>query len=392
MPFHGEASPGRASRRRPAVVLLLCVMGPVVWQPALSQPAMSPASSQPGGAQPDAQPAAPAQSPAPPEGTKAAPVSADPQSGSSEDAPPESAYRATSGKFQVRIDAVAAELRATEPRFKNLPPKYVPQLVEFVAGNMLFVLLHEMAHTAITELGLPVLGRMEDAADTFAALRLIRIGSDFSQRVLVAAAKGWFLADKRDRKTGDTVNFYDEHGLNQQRAYQIVCLMVGSDDEKFKGLATEVKLPEERQDTCAGDFSNAAYSWDRLLKPFRRAPDQPKTKIDVVYGPAEGRNAIARKVVTSLRLLETVAGHMSDELTWPRSFTLEFKSCGYANARWDLPTHKLTLCYELGADFADLFRDYGGTDAKSADSAKRKTVGAPAFRQNRPNRSNRKHR
>jgi hypothetical protein len=36
--------------------------------------------------------------------------------------------------------------------------------VEFVAGNMLFVLLHELGHAAITEMGLPVLGRMEDAA------------------------------------------------------------------------------------------------------------------------------------------------------------------------------------------------------------------------------------
>jgi hypothetical protein len=36
-----------------------------------------------------------------------------------------------------------------------------------------------MAHIAITEMGLPVLGKMEVAADTFAALRLIRVGSDF---------------------------------------------------------------------------------------------------------------------------------------------------------------------------------------------------------------------
>ena len=57
---------------------------------------------------------------------------------------------------------------------------------------MLFVLLHELAHAAVTEMGLPVLGKMEDAADTFAALRLIRVGSDFSHHVLTEAARGWF--------------------------------------------------------------------------------------------------------------------------------------------------------------------------------------------------------
>jgi hypothetical protein len=251
---------------------------------------------------------------------------------------------------------------------------------------MLFVLLHEMAHAAITQMGLPVVGKMEDAADSFAAVRLIKVGSSFSNRVLTKAAEGWFLADRRDRKSGDKVPYYDEHGLNQQRAYQIVCYMVGSDEDKFKALATEVKLPEERQDTCAGDYSNAAYSWEMLLKPHRRAPDDPKTKIDVVYGPATGRFEIARQAASSIRLLETVAERAANDFVWPMPFTLKMQSCGFPNARWDLSTHELTLCYELGADFADLYRAYGDVRAdgsKLADSPKRKTVGAPAYKSNR---------
>jgi hypothetical protein len=176
------------------------------------------------------------------------------------------------GKIQGRIDAAVRALRENNPRFKDLSPQYVQGLAEFVSGNMLFVLLHEMAHVFITQMELPVLGRMEDAADSYAALRLIRSGSNFSHRVLIQAAEGWFMADRRDQKMDDNVAFYDEHGLNQQRAYQIVCLMVGSDDEKFKDLAKETKLPEERRDACAGDYSSAAYSWDLVLKPHRRAP------------------------------------------------------------------------------------------------------------------------
>ena len=253
-------------------------------------------------------------------------------------------------------------------------------VAEFVVGNMLFVLLHESAHAAITQMGLPVLGRMEDAADTFAALRLIRVGSDFSHRVLIEASKGWFMADRRDRASGDKVAFYDEHQLNQQRAYQIVCLMVGSDADKFKDLAAETKLPEARQESCLGDFSNAAYSWDLLLKPHRRA-DQPRTNIDVVYGPAEGRNAHAKLVLSSIGLLETAAGHMADELAWPGPFTLEVASCGFPNARWDLQAHKLTLCYELATDFADLYRNYGPAEASvKTASVKRKTVGPAAYK------------
>jgi putative metallopeptidase DUF4344 len=346
LPAHGSSRPFWLT----LVLLLTLVVGAesVAAQPAPTQPATPPQSATP--AQPQAL--------------------------------PEAAVGADAGKLQARIDAAALALR-NNPQFKNLSPKYLQGLAEFVSGNMLFVLLHELAHAAITQMGLPVLGRMEDAADTFAALRLIRVGSDFSHRVLTEAAKGWFLADRRDQKTGNMAAFYDEHGLNQQRAYEIVCLMVGSDEDKFKDLAKETKLPEERQDSCAGDYSNAAYSWDLVLKAHRRAPDQPKTEIDSLYGPAEGRGKIAQEVARSIRLLQTVAEHVADDFVWSKPFTLEMQSCGFPNARWDLATLKLTLCYELAAEFADLYRDYAAARADGLgveDSTKRKKNGAASFK------------
>ena len=273
--------------------------------------------------------------------------------------PPEAAYGVGASRFQERVDAAVRALH-DDPQFKHLSLRYLQGLVEFVSGNALFVLLHELGHAAITEMGLPVLGRMEDAADTFAALRLIRIGSDFSHRVLIEAAKGWFLADRRDRKTGDKVEFYDEHGLNQQRAYEIVCLMVGSDSDKFKDLAKETMLPEERRDTCAGDYSNAVYSWDLVLRPHLSQPDRAKTEVDAIYEPAKGGAAIAQQVLRSVRLLQIVTEHVANDYVWPIPFTLEMQSCGFSNARWDLKAHKLVFCYELATDFADLYRDYSG--------------------------------
>ncbi len=281
--------------------------------------------------------------------------------------PPEAAYGVGTNRFQERVDAASRALH-DDPQFKHLSPRYLQGLVEFVSGNALFVLLHELGHAAITEMGLPVLGRMEDAADTFAALRLIRIGSDFSHRVLIEAAKGWFLADRRDRRTGDKVQFYDEHGLNQQRAYEIVCLMVGSDQDKFKDLAKETMLPEERRDTCAGDYSNAVYSWDLVLRPHLNLPDGAKTEVDAIYGPAKDRAAVGQQVLRSVRLLQIVTEHVANDYVWPIPFTLEMESCGFSNARWDLKAHKLVFCYELATDFADLYRDYGGP-AESLGSA-----------------------
>jgi hypothetical protein len=261
---------------------------------------------------------------------------------------------------QAKVDAYAQAL-AKNPKFKKLSPKYLQAVTEFVIGNTLFVVLHELAHATTNQLKIPVLGRKEDAADMFAATRLIKFNSDFTDGVLDAAAKGWFMTDRRDTKTGDTVPYYDEHGLDQQRAYQIVCLMIGTGDQKYQRLADETKLPKDRQKTCANDYADAAGGWDAALMPHLRAPDQPKTKIDVVYGEGKGDLDVTAQGLRSVGLLETVAERAASALAWPEPFTIEAQSCGYLNAAWIADKHKLTLCYELAADFADLYRDYGET-------------------------------
>jgi Putative metallopeptidase len=260
--------------------------------------------------------------------------------------------------FKTRIDEALTKF-GDNPRMKALSPKNRQDLAEFVSGNMLFVLLHELAHAAISEFDLPVLGKEEDAADAFASLTLIHIKSAFSGRVLEAAAKGWFMADRRDRAEGDMIEYYDEHGLNQQRAFQIVCYMVGGDPARFTPVATELKLPKARQESCTEDYEKAAKSWGAVLQPRVRAADQPETKIDVVYGDGKGTLEMVAQIARSIRLLEPVAKRSAELVVWPAPFSLEMQTCGFVNARWHRPSRKLTLCYELAADFAELYRGYG---------------------------------
>jgi putative metallopeptidase DUF4344 len=272
--------------------------------------------------------------------------------------------------LKARIDAAVLAF-GDNPRFKGLSPKDRQGLVEFVAGNMLFVLLHELGHAAVAEMGIPVLGKDEDAADSFAATRLIRLGGNFSDQVVADSAKGWFMSDRRNKKEGDPVPYYDAHGLDLQRAYQFVCYLVGSNEDKFKSLADETKLPSDRQQSCKGDYTKALNAWDAVLKPHRRAPDQPKTEIDVTYGDGKGKQLeVIAKASREIKLLEPVAQLAADQFAWPVPLALEMQSCGFINAAWVASTHKLTLCYELAADFAELYRSYG---IARADSRKRKS-------------------
>ena len=186
-----------------------------------------------------------------------------------------------------RIEA-AAKAALNSPRLKGLTEQQRIDRVEFVAGNTLVLLSHELGHVLIAEMHLPLLGREEDAADTYAALRMLTFGTSFSQHELAQAAQGWFLNDRRDQEIGEKPLYYDEHNLSQQRAYQILCLMVGSDPDKFKGLADQMKMPEERQRTCKRDFAKTSEGWQTVLKPWLREPGDPETKIDVVYGDGKG--------------------------------------------------------------------------------------------------------
>jgi hypothetical protein len=257
-------------------------------------------------------------------------------------------------KFASGIDDAVKAL-ANVPRLKKLSPQAKRQLVEFVLGNMLFVVAHEIGHGLINEMKLPVLGREEDAADSFAIVHALKMGSKFSERVLIEAGNGLVLSARRDKKEGNALTFYGEHGLDPQRAYNVICFMVGSNPEKYKQLAVETKLPEERQASCKYDWENTAWSWDEMLQKHLRSPDQPKIAVKVEYEESK-KHAIKIQVLRRMGLLEAVAEHAADVYAWPKPFAIEARSCGVANARWR--QRVLTLCYELANEFIELYLNY----------------------------------
>ena len=243
---------------------------------------------------------------------------------------------------------------ADYPRIAGLTDEEKRKLVEFVSGNLLFVLGHESGHMLISELGIPVIGREEDGADAFSTVMALKIGDAYADRVLVNAATGWFYSDRRSRQDRVKMVCYDEHGIDLQRAYNFVCLMVGSNPERFSGLAGEVRIPEERQGTCQSDYSNAPWSWNKVLEPHRRKPKQPKTEIKAVYGPAEKDLAVFRQAASQMKLLETVAGLLADQYVLRSPL---HSSCRPAASR-DMTAKAVIVRYEIVQEFAQLYRSY----------------------------------
>jgi hypothetical protein len=272
--------------------------------------------------------------------------------------------------FQARVEQVAHAM-GEDARFKNLTHEQRAKTVEFVSGNLLFVLFHELGHALVSEMGLPVLGKEEDAVDAYAVLAMLMTGNKVSDGVLTQATRGWFLDAKRNAAEGVRLAFYDAHSLDQQRAYDIVCLMVGSDPDKFAAAADNVHMPAERQASCAGDYSNAHWSWMTVLAPHHRPAAEPKQKFNVVYAPGQGEYDVVEQHYRTIGILEMVADLAADRYVWRRPITFEMKTCGSPNGDWDLAHQTVLVCYEMARDFANLYRDYGLAPA-AAPAAKAK--------------------
>jgi hypothetical protein len=135
------------------------------------------------------------------------------------------------------------------------------QLLTSWIGSMLHQLYHELAHALVEMLQLPVLGRMEDAADQFAVIVLL--GHPQGGHLVLGAAD--YLRELATIEADGGMEASDPHPLISQRYYNTLCLMYGADPEQHAFLVTQQRLPEARAKSCTVEYARAAYGWSILL-------------------------------------------------------------------------------------------------------------------------------
>lgn len=131
-----------------------------------------------------------------------------------------------------------------------------------------FVFLHEVGHALVDLYALPITGNEEDAADRCSAyINIEYLGKDGVDAVL-AAAKAFEIESKRSGSS--RLDLADEHLLQEQRFYNSLCMLYGSDTVKYQYLVTNKTLPSERAGRCQAEYSRSKNSWTSLLEPYRR--------------------------------------------------------------------------------------------------------------------------
>jgi hypothetical protein len=127
---------------------------------------------------------------------------------------------------------------------------------------------HELGHALIQTRNLPIAGSEEDAVDRFSAILASSIAgaakadrkNDLGEHMITAAML-WF----RSKDQAKLSRYWDEHPLNEQRYYNLVCILYGSDPERYSQYVVLAGLPAQRARSCPKEFMQAQDYWNRVL-------------------------------------------------------------------------------------------------------------------------------
>lgn len=230
--------------------------------------------------------------------------------------------------------------------------------IDFVVGNVAFVLLHEFGHLVVDDFKVPILGNPEDAADTLAAVAMIRLDRtrperDFAFiRMLLMAADANRILWERGLERDNPSVYQARHPLSVQRATRIACLVYGSDPELLEPLPQIVGMAAFRADWCEEEFAEAETAYDWVRDSYVKGTRSRKTEHGFEYGAARApaRQRILERMRDG-RVLERVLALVSDNILLPDSIVLRTSSCGSPDAYWDSNAREVLLCYELVEGF-----------------------------------------
>lgn len=217
----------------------------------------------------------------------------------------------------------------------------------FVVGNLAWFMFHEFGHALVTEFQLPVLGKEEDAVDMFATITMVIDSNDEVLDGMIAeVVEAWFDG-------GLYANLdYGQHSVDEQRAFMVVCMLVGSDPEGYAEYATDAGMPSDRQESCKWDFEKADHAWKSQLEPHLLEDGEAPAAIEVGYGdPGEYGRAAA--FLQSSGVLEAVAAQIGSTFRITSPIGISAEVCGQANAFWRSADQKVVLCYEMANHFLE---------------------------------------
>lgn len=179
--------------------------------------------------------------------------------------------------FDNEINAVVMTygfILETEEAFNSIQYAQTPhELHDAIMGATEFAFYHELGHALIQVLHIPILGKEEDAVDNLATIMLNEFTENGSSAVIYAADL-FDIEDMARSKIGEE-DYWDEHSMDAQRFYSVICMLYGSDTKEFSFLIEDLEIPKDRADLCEIDYQRIMESWLMVLGPYIKQPVLP---------------------------------------------------------------------------------------------------------------------
>ncbi len=140
---------------------------------------------------------------------------------------------------------------------------YRAEDLEAIDKNIRFILYHEAAHMLIDVYSIPVIGREESAADTFAIMTMLEYdGYESIEHVI-----RFYDMVREDRYiiTPASVKYWDEHMLFAQTYYDMLCLTYGKYD-----IVSYRELLHDRAESCRYEYLRQKQALEELFGKYIR--------------------------------------------------------------------------------------------------------------------------
>jgi hypothetical protein len=134
-------------------------------------------------------------------------------------------------------------------------------------GQCFYVFAHELGHAMFDVLGVPVMGREEDAADNFATYLMLRFGDEEARALITGAAYSYNKYVQGSQVTVPLAAFSDAHSAPAQRFYNLLCTAFGSDQTRYGDFVENGYLPKSRAGSCMREYNTTAFAIRELISP-----------------------------------------------------------------------------------------------------------------------------
>ena len=146
--------------------------------------------------------------------------------------------------------------------------------------------------------------------------------------------------------------YWAQHDLSARRGARILCLIIGSDPQRFGWLVESVDIPEVRAEGCADEYAIAEHAFRWVGQTYGRVAQgrgvDTGEEIRVEY--FDTRTPAQARLLKRLRdgqVVEQVAAVYDRVFRFPEPLTVRLVSCGTPNAYWDRDARQLRFCHEL---------------------------------------------